>query len=227
MRAYGYRRARRARQRHRSRRLCPCCRRQEGPAVRRVARNCAWSRAECVTKQEGDVPRAEMQRIPTTVLESMRSLFYAGVRAGEQRQLDGAYEKAAEEFVEGLPPSIRAAVESHGGLVTGLRPCPSCEGDGFMVVRCGCREAGCPHTSILGAGTDEEKGIYRKYWVRRTDGSSGRSGKHAECDYFVLDWRHDEFSVAAARAYAAACEAKFPELAADLRRRAEKQETRR
>jgi hypothetical protein len=66
---------------------------------------------------------------------------------------------------------------------------------------------------------DETKGLYRKYIVRRTDGSSESRGKHENCDYFVLDWVHDPFAIPAALAYANACEAKYPELAADLHKR--------
>ena len=60
-------------------------------------------------------------------------------------------------------------------------------------------------------------GIYQKFTVMRTDGSSEPGGKHERCHYFVLDWIHDKFAVPAALAYAAACEAEYPELAADLR----------
>lgn len=64
--------------------------------------------------------------------------------------------------------------------------------------------------------SDETRGIYKKYVVERV---SDPDGKHFHCDYFVLDWTHDEFAIPAARAYAAACEAKFPGLARDLRDR--------
>ena len=60
-------------------------------------------------------------------------------------------------------------------------------------------------------------GIYRKFTVMRTDGSSEQGGKHEYCSYFVLDWEHDPFAVPAALAYASACEATYPELAKDLR----------
>lgn len=63
-------------------------------------------------------------------------------------------------------------------------------------------------------------GLYQKYTVTRTDGSSGPGGKHEHCDYFVLDWKHDRFAIAAARAYADACESEYPDLAEDLRERA-------
>lgn len=64
--------------------------------------------------------------------------------------------------------------------------------------------------------SDTDKGIYRKYRVQRL---GDKLKKHRFCDYFVLDWTHDEFAIPAARAYADACESKFPELAADLRLR--------
>ena len=65
--------------------------------------------------------------------------------------------------------------------------------------------------------TTPKAGIYRKFTVIRTDGSSEQGGKHEYCSYFVLDWEHDPFAVPAALAYASACEATYPELAKDLR----------
>src|ERR1700690_3637155 len=67
---------------------------------------------------------------------------------------------------------------------------------------------------------DMDAGIYRKFRVERTDGSSGPHGKHDHCEYFVLDWAHAPFAIPAARAYADACEARYPALAADLRAKA-------
>jgi hypothetical protein len=64
---------------------------------------------------------------------------------------------------------------------------------------------------------DETKGLYEKFDVRRTDGSSAPGGKHHGCEYFVLDLAHDKHATAALRAYADSCEAEFPLLAADLR----------
>ena len=65
---------------------------------------------------------------------------------------------------------------------------------------------------------DSERGIYTKYWVRRL---GDFEGKHRGCEYFVLDWRHDPFAIAAALAYATACEATHPQLAKELRDKAE------
>ena len=67
---------------------------------------------------------------------------------------------------------------------------------------------------------DAEKrviGIYRKFEVSRTDGSSESGRKHENCQYFVLDLTHDKFSKTAITAYADACESEYPELARDLR----------
>lgn len=65
-------------------------------------------------------------------------------------------------------------------------------------------------------------GIYRKFIVSRTDGSSRVGGKHERCSYFVLDWEHDPFAVPAALAYAKACETTHPALANDLRQMADR-----
>lgn len=69
--------------------------------------------------------------------------------------------------------------------------------------------------------TNQQQGVYRKFWVRRTDGSDLPGGKHEGCEYFVLDIDHDKFAPAALEAYADACEATHPELARDMRSRYE------
>jgi hypothetical protein len=63
---------------------------------------------------------------------------------------------------------------------------------------------------------DEDRGLYRKYEVRRKDGSSQPGGKHEHCEYFVLDLTHDPFAIDALMAYHNACRKRFPKLAADL-----------
>ena len=63
---------------------------------------------------------------------------------------------------------------------------------------------------------DKQIGLYQKYYVERTDGSSGPGGKHENCSYYVLDLVHDEFAIPALRAYAAACRGEYPQLAADI-----------
>lgn len=63
---------------------------------------------------------------------------------------------------------------------------------------------------------DRERGVYDKYNVVRLNDPDG---KHARCYYFVLDFEHDPYAGEAALAYAHACEADYPLLAADLRAR--------
>jgi len=63
----------------------------------------------------------------------------------------------------------------------------------------------------------ESQGLFRKFDVRRVDGSDQPGGKHHGCRYYVLDVDHDVYAGAALTAYAAACEATHPELARDLR----------
>lgn len=65
----------------------------------------------------------------------------------------------------------------------------------------------------------EAQGLFRKFEVRRTDGSSDPGGKHEHCEYFVLDVDHDPYAAAALSAYAKACEGTHPDLARDLRAR--------
>jgi hypothetical protein len=64
--------------------------------------------------------------------------------------------------------------------------------------------------------TEPTRGLYNKFNVTRTDGSSEPGGKHNGCEYFVLDLTHDPFAVDALRAYAVACQHEYPLLADDL-----------
>jgi len=64
----------------------------------------------------------------------------------------------------------------------------------------------------------DNRGIYRKYVVRRTDGTDSRGQKHEGCFLFVIDVDHDPHAEAALMAYAKACASKRPELAADITR---------
>lgn len=63
---------------------------------------------------------------------------------------------------------------------------------------------------------DPNRGIYHKFNVTRTDGSSEPGGKHEHCSYFVLDVFHDPHARAALKAYADSCRSEYPLLAADL-----------
>lgn len=64
---------------------------------------------------------------------------------------------------------------------------------------------------------DESLGLYAKYDVKRSNGSSEPGGKHEKCRYFVLDLDHDKHAKEAIRSYASSCEKDYPALADDLR----------
>lgn len=60
-------------------------------------------------------------------------------------------------------------------------------------------------------------GLYEKFAVSRTDGSSLPGGKHHDCEYFVLDLDHDPHAIPALEAYIQSCQVDYPLLARDLR----------
>ena len=62
---------------------------------------------------------------------------------------------------------------------------------------------------------DKTRGIYEKFTVTRTDGTSAAGGKHHGCQYFVLDVGCDPHAIPALLAYADSCRADYPLLAAD------------
>lgn len=65
------------------------------------------------------------------------------------------------------------------------------------------------------------RGLFKKFIVVRTDGTSAPGKKHEACEYFVLDMNHDPFAAPALRAYADACEKRFPILARELKAKAD------
>jgi hypothetical protein len=69
---------------------------------------------------------------------------------------------------------------------------------------------------------DKTLGIYRKFEITRTDGTSASGKKHDGCDYFVIDLTHDPYAADALLAYADACESEYPLLTADLRAAAQR-----
>lgn len=62
----------------------------------------------------------------------------------------------------------------------------------------------------------EQQGMFRKFDVRRVDGSDQPGGKHHGCRYFVLDLDHDPAAPAGMRGYAAEIRATHPKLADDI-----------
>lgn len=65
-----------------------------------------------------------------------------------------------------------------------------------------------------------QQGLFQKFNVSRTDGGDQPGEKHHGAEYFVLDLSDDPFAIPAVVAYAAACRADYPALAADLERKA-------
>jgi hypothetical protein len=63
---------------------------------------------------------------------------------------------------------------------------------------------------------DKSRGVYYKFNVTRTDGSSEPGGKHEKCFYFVLDCDHDQHAKAALMAYEDSCRLEYPALAEGL-----------
>ena len=63
---------------------------------------------------------------------------------------------------------------------------------------------------------DPNRGVYKKFEVTRTDGSSAEGGKHHGCRYFVLDLDHDPHARAAMEAYAKSVRKTHPKLYADI-----------
>lgn len=97
-----------------------------------------------------------------------------------------------------------------GQLATGSPyvPGPGADAPMFQAAKLPERDASIPA---------EQQGMFRKFDVRRVDGSDQPGGKHHGCTYFVLDLDHDPCARPALAAYAAACESTHPALAADLR----------
>lgn len=66
---------------------------------------------------------------------------------------------------------------------------------------------------------DPSRGLYHKFIVERTDGTSAAGEKHEGCKYFVLDLDHDPIAMKVLRTYAKeARHAGYVLLADDLER---------
>lgn len=59
----------------------------------------------------------------------------------------------------------------------------------------------------------DNRGWYKKFNVTRTDGTDEPGGKHAGCEYLVLDLTHDPHAIAAVRAYVEVIQEARPALA--------------
>lgn len=64
--------------------------------------------------------------------------------------------------------------------------------------------------------SNADQGIYQKFFVERTDGSSAPGGKHHGCRYFVLDLDHDPAAPDTLRKYAEKVAESHPLLSRDI-----------
>lgn len=65
--------------------------------------------------------------------------------------------------------------------------------------------------------SSQPKGLYTKFTVYRNDGRDLPGNDRQGAEYFVLDLTYDPFARLAIQTYANACEARYPELAQQLR----------
>ena len=64
---------------------------------------------------------------------------------------------------------------------------------------------------------DRRNKLQQKYYVERIDGRDLSGGDRVDSKYFVLDYIHDPYSIAALEAYAFACNEDFPNLSEEIR----------
>ena len=69
---------------------------------------------------------------------------------------------------------------------------------------------------------DYRNKLQQKYWVDRIDGRDLPGGDRVDSKYFVLDYVHDPYAIAALEAYAFACYKDLPNLSEEIRSLVEK-----
>ena len=108
------------------------------------------------------------------------------------------------------PPGPLVTLPQHSmGSQVKETPCPLC--------RTG---KPCVHMAV----TEDPKtklGLLPKFLVNRVDGRDQSGGDREGADYFVLDLTFDPYAKAALEVYMDSCAAKYPALAADLRKKLE------
>lgn len=149
------------------------------------------------------------------------------VLAGEKEELDrvqgvlvGAL-KAAEQSLRYLGGTLHAD-RCRDAIAAVQKPatCEKCNSPDL------CKEYGraCEHGEPTASAFPErdpskpaeQQGIFRKFIVRRVDGSDAPGGKHHGCRYFVLDLDHDAHAPAAMLAYSADCASTHPQLSREI-----------
>ncbi|AJW98884.1 hypothetical protein BM43_3026 [Burkholderia gladioli] len=146
----------------------------------------------------------------TQLAEARQLLAHASEFAMMQLDEDW-HERAAALLALPAPAVSTSAPPAHC-------QCPACSGGAAHASDCAVHnEPAMPRGPCdCAAG----RGLYRKFDVRRLDGSSAPGGKHHGCEYFVLDLQHDAHAGASLAAYARSCSTTHPALSADLLARA-------
>lgn len=132
----------------------------------------------------------ETVRVPDDLLGRIETYLTAAVRVGMDNK-----------FEDGTPSANCMAYQQMAEQIRTLRDAPSSAASGET------------------KAADTERGLYRKYDVRRLNDPSG---KHVDCEYYVLDLMHDKYSADALEAYCRACTKEFPSLSIDLYQKAGK-----
>lgn len=152
----------------------------------------AWH--ACLACKQDSAPAPSASPAALTVPAKYKELWRQ-LRAG----MSNHHRRAVELGFDG----ISDAIEAHAPAASPAAPQPS-------------------YSALLERDSSkpaEQQGLFRKFDVRRADGSDSPGGKHHGCEYFVLDVTHDEHAAAALRAYGQSCATTHPQLAADLRNR--------
>lgn len=147
-------------------------------------------------------------------------VYWLGAKIEDQaKEIEGL--RAAYDVVQGSIKIIREAA----AIIAAVKPehAPDClrfpivdELEGFASILAAPAGSASAFSARDPSKPAEQQGLFQKFIIRRIDGTDQPGGKHAGCRYFVLDLTHDEHSPAAMRAYAAACKATHPDLAADI-----------
>ena len=167
-------------------------------------RSFEWPGSEEVTWQDESLGGLEIAYVRADLVESPQPVAGDAVRALPAKWRAHGNNRGPTYVGSAL---LSCADELEAALST--QPAPS--------EQVAASESGLPDRDP--ARSNSEQGLYRKFDVRRVDGSDAPGGKHDGCDYFVLDMTHDPFAPAAAYAYTAAAEAFHPDLATDMRQR--------
>lgn len=140
------------------------------------------------------------------------------VAADERDKLHAEAIKAAEDWVFAEYLSTRSIGRGGPNLSEGVSKAEGRARNAISALAAAAVQA-CHFPQRDQSRPAEQQGVFQKFEVRRTDGSSAPGGKHHGCHYFVLDVDHDALAKPALQAYAAACSTTHPDLSADMVKR--------